>query len=87
MSNSKNPLKPQVGESIAADLHESTWTLQFDETMIFQAGRYVVLPKDTFIEMSETLRTLNRMCTKITMPTEFELGALSVDIKNVLSKL
>lgn len=50
----------QYGESLSADLEESTWTFELNENMRVSAGEFAILPKAEFEELTKKLKSYER---------------------------
>jgi hypothetical protein len=53
-------MKAQFGCSEGADFAESTWTFLMDSGFVVGAGKYAIVPRETFSDLLETLIEMER---------------------------
>ncbi len=78
----------QIGASLSGDLKENTWTFEMLEEISLMAGKFAIVPLDTFEEMAEGLVCARALLQTMGAKTTDEVGGKFVQkIYSIIDKL
>ena len=80
---SKIILQPQIGESATADFEENTWTFEMKPEFKVTAGKFVIMPIETFNDVKRALIDIKNWDDNL----EEEFGDPGFRVDAILKKL